>query len=156
MTEQGPRPSILVIIPPPIWALAFILLGWGAGAVMGFDASLKHATIGIVVLIIGIAIAGSGRFAFARAGTEVIPVSKKNSVLVVSGPFKFTRNPMYLGMLVAMTGLAIVIGTVSVLVSVIVYFLFVNFISIPYEEAKMERQFGDDYRAYKRRVRRWI
>ena len=63
---------------------------------------------------------------------------------------------MYLGILIIMIGLSLVVGTVAALISIIVYVLWANFISIPYEEQKMERQFGEDYRAYKKSVRRWI
>ena len=80
----------------------------------------------------------------------------KNSSLVVAFPFSVTRNPMYLGILIGMIGLAIAIGTIAGIVAALVFFLFVNAVSIPYEEKKMEAQFGDDYRGYKKRVRRWI
>ena len=156
MNEELPRPSILVIIPPPAWALLFILAGWGAGALLNLAPVFQHTLAGGVAFAIGFAVSASGRLAFAKAGTEVIPASKKNSSLVISGPFKFTRNPMYLGILIAMFGLAIVIGTLTAYAAVIVYFLFVNFVSIPYEEEKMERQFGEAFRDYKSRVRRWI
>ncbi len=156
MSEDLPKPSILVIIPPPVWALAFVLAAWLVGRVMGLAAPLQFPLIGWAVFAIGFLISASGRRAFARAGTEVIPASKKNSTLVVAGPFKYTRNPMYLGILVATVGLALVIGTIAASAAPVVFFLFVNFISIPYEEDKMERQFGDEYRAYKARIRRWI
>lgn len=156
MSEELPRPSILVIIPPPAWALLFILAGWGIGALLHLAPIFQHTLAGVVVFALGFAVSASGRLAFAKAGTEVVPASKKNSALVISGPFKFTRNPMYLGILIAMIGLAIVIGTVTAYGAVIVYFLFVNFVSIPYEEEKMERQFGEAFRDYKSRVRRWI
>ena len=156
MSEERPRPSILVIIPPPAWALLFILVGWGIGASLHLAPIFQHTLAGFVVFAMGFAVSASGRLAFAKAGTEVVPASKKNSALVISGPFKFTRNPMYLGILIAMIGLAMVIGSLSAYAAVIVYFLFVNFVSIPYEEEKMERQFGDAFRDYKSRVRRWI
>jgi protein-S-isoprenylcysteine O-methyltransferase Ste14 len=111
---------------------------------------------GWTVVVLGFLISLSGRLAFARVGTEVVPVSKKNSVLVTTGPFRFTRNPMYLGILVITIGLALVVGTAAVYAVPVAFFLFVNFISIPYEEEKMERQFGDEYLEYKKRVRRWI
>ncbi len=156
MSEDLPKPSILVIIPPPVWALVFVLTVWLAGRVAGLTAPLHFPLVGLAIFAIGFLISASGRRAFARAGTEVVPASKKNSSLVVSGPFNYTRNPMYLGILVATLGLAFVIGTGLAFAAPVVFFLFVNFISIPYEEDKMERQFGDEYRTYKARVRRWI
>jgi len=156
VSEDLPKPSILVIIPPPVWALLFVLIVWLTGRMAGLATPFRFSLIGWAVFAIGFLVSASGRRAFARVGTEVVPASKKNSSLVVSGPFNYTRNPMYFGILVATIGLAFVIGTSLAFVTPVIFFVFVNFISIPYEEEKMERQFGDDYRAYKARVRRWI
>lgn len=156
MTDSDPRPSFLVVIPPPVWALLFVAASVLAGHGLGLRADFQSYVAGLVIFGIGFLVAASGRRAFAKAGTEVLPVSKKNSVLVETGPFRFTRNPMYLGIMIAILGVAFIIGTVAAFVAPIVFFLFVNFISIPYEEKKMERQFGDAWRNYKSRVRRWI
>lgn len=156
MAEDETRPSILVIIPPPIWALVFVLTAWLGGRALGLEPIFRSTIAGWAVFALGFAVSASGRLAFARAGTEVVPVSAKNSTLVVTGPFRFTRNPMYLGILIGVIGLAVVIGTAPAYLAPVVFFLFVNFISIPYEEEKMERQHGEEYRAYKARVRRWI
>lgn len=156
MTDSDPRPSFLVVIPPPIWALLFVAASVLAGRGLGLAADFQSYIAGFLVFGIGFLIAASGRRAFARAGTEVLPVSRKNSVLVESGPFRFTRNPMYLGILIATIGVAFVIGTPAAFAAPVAFFIFVNFISIPYEERKMERQFGDAWRDYKSRVRRWI
>ena len=121
MPENMPRPSPWVLIPPPVWALFFVLSAWWIGALLNLP-----------------------------------PAARIPLVLVTSGPFRYTRNPMYLGILVAITGIAFIVGTLASFCAVVVFFLFVNFVSIPYEEEKMERQFGDDYRAYKAKVRRWI
>jgi len=156
MSDDQSRPSILLIIPPPGWALLFILAAWGASRVFALPAVIQSTLGGWIIFAAGFAVSASGRLAFARAGTEVLPVSKKNSALVASGPFGVTRNPMYLGILIALLGLAVVLGTVAGFVAALAFFVFVNFISIPYEEEKMERQFGEEFRAYKKRVRRWI
>lgn len=156
MDNESARPSLLVVIPPPAWALLFFFAAWLIGRAAGLAPVFQSTIAGWTVFALGVAIAASGRLAFARAKTEVIPVSKKNSALVTSGPFSVTRNPMYLGLLVALAGLAIVLGTSAGAIAVVAFFLFVNFVSIPYEEAKMERQFGDQYRLYRKRVRRWV
>lgn len=156
MTDSDPRPSFLVVIPPPVWALLFVVSSLLAGRALGVTAIWQSYPAGLAIFAIGFLIAAAGRRAFAKAGTEVIPVSKKNSALVETGPFRFTRNPMYLGILIAITGVAFCIGSASVFAAPVLFFLFANFISIPYEEGKMERQFGEAYRDYKTRVRRWI
>jgi protein-S-isoprenylcysteine O-methyltransferase Ste14 len=144
------------MIPPPGWALLFFLAAWFASRALDLPLILQSTIGGWAVFALGFAVSASGRLAFARADTEVVPVSKKNSALVTSGPFGVTRNPMYLGILTGLIGLAVVLGTIAGFVAAAAFFLFVNFISIPYEEEKMERQFGDGFRAYKKRVRRWI
>ena len=156
MTDNLPQPSLLVIIPPPVWALIFVLAAYLGGWLAGADTLFRQPVLGWTVFLIGFAVSASGRLAFAKAKTEVVPASAKNSNLVTFGPYKMTRNPMYLGILIAVAGLAIVIGTVFSYGAIVLFFLFANFISIPYEEEKMEKQFGDAYRAYKSRVRRWI
>jgi len=151
-----PKPSIWVIIPPPIWALFFLLAGWGVGAVLDLSALYRSTAVGAGVSVAGFCLALWGRLTFARVSAEIRPASPKNSTLVTNGPFRFTRNPMYLGILIFMTGLSLLIGTIAVFIADLVYLLWANFISIPYEEDKMERQFGDEYRSYKKRVRRWL
>jgi protein-S-isoprenylcysteine O-methyltransferase Ste14 len=156
MTQELPRPSLLVIVPPPVWALACVGAAWAAGRALGLPVIFRSEVAGWIVFAFGFAISALGRREFAKAGTEVLPASKKNSALVASGPFARTRNPMYLGLLVAMIGLGVVIGTAAAYFAAAVFFLFADRVSIPYEEAKMEAQFGEEYRAYKARVRRWI
>lgn len=151
-----PKPSIWVIVPPPVWALLFLLVGWGVGAALNLPVLVQANAVAIVIAIAGFLIALWGRLTFASAGAEIRPASRVNSTLVTGGPFRFTRNPMYLGIVILMIGLSLLIGTVAVFIADAVFLLWANFVSIPYEEEKMERQFGDGYRAYKRRVRRWI
>lgn len=156
VADQLPRPTIFVIIPPPLWAVIFLVMAWLAGEALGLEPVFKSRAVGFAIFLAGFIISASGRYEFARAGTEVIPASSKNSHLVTSGIFRFTRNPMYLGILIATVGIAMTIGTLAAYAAPVVFFLFVNAVSIPYEETKMERQFGEDYRAYKARVRRWL
>ncbi len=156
MTSDPPKPSILVIIPPPLWALLFVLTAYFGGKALSLPVLFQHTVLGWTIFALGFAVSASGRLAFAKAGTEVVPVSKKNSSLVTEGPFRLTRNPMYLGILIGVAGLAIVIGNILAYVMILAFFLFANFISIPYEEEKMERQYGEAWRDYKARVRRWI
>lgn len=92
---------------------------------------------------------------FKRAGTAVRPTEPSTS-LVVTGPFAFSRNPMYLGMVCMLLGAAVALGSVTpwLLVPVFAWGVTVRFIAP--EERKMESTFGDPYLAYKRKVRRWL
>jgi protein-S-isoprenylcysteine O-methyltransferase Ste14 len=93
---------------------------------------------------------------FRREGTEIEPTSVTNRTLVTSGPYQFTRNPMYLGLVILTLGIAIWVGTWPMFGAPIALFATANWVHIPFEEAKMRRQFGSVYDNYVARVRRWI
>ncbi len=114
----------------------------------------RSLPLAIVLAAIGIGFAVWGRVTFAAAGTEIIPASASNK-LVTSGPFRSTRNPMYLGLSVLL-GIALYAGTLPFFAVPVLVFMLCNFLFIPFEEAKMQRQFSNQYTDYLRRVRRWI
>ena len=93
---------------------------------------------------------------FRLAGTELDPISEANHTFVTDGPFRLTRNPMYLGLTVATLGMAVWVGAWPMLAAPVAVFLTANFVHIPFEEAKMRRQFGAEFDDYVRRVRRWL
>jgi protein-S-isoprenylcysteine O-methyltransferase Ste14 len=93
---------------------------------------------------------------FRRAGTEVSPTSKTNAKLVVSGVYRFTRNPMYLGLTIASLGVAVFFGRPLMFLTPLFVFVIANWVFVPFEEAKMRRQFGAAFDAYVERVRRWL
>ena len=110
---------------------------------------------GIVVLLMGIVVTAAAAGAFAKAGTPLVPF-ETSTVVVKTGLFRYTRNPMYLGMVIALTGIAILFGTLS---GFFVLPFFVWIIQRQYivpEEAFMEALFGEKYLSYKRSVRRWL
>jgi protein-S-isoprenylcysteine O-methyltransferase Ste14 len=76
--------------------------------------------------------------------------------LIKSGPYQFTRNPMYLGLVILTLGIAIWVGAWPMFGVPIALFATANWVHIPFEEAKMRRQFGAAYDNYVARVRRWI
>ena len=156
MSETVKAPFV-VRVPPPVWALIFIGIALAVDGARGWtrEAALRSLPVGIPVVVLGVALAAWARILFAREGTQVLPSSKTNRVLVTRGPFAFSRNPMYVGVLMVVGGVAIWVGSISLLVAVVPTFLVIRFGAIPFEEAKMERQFGDAYRAYKAKVRRW-
>ena len=95
------------------------------------------------------------RMLFIKAGTTVKPYHE-SSELVTMGPFNLTRNPMYLSMTVFLLGLAILLGSLTpfFVIPVFIWIITTRFIRV--EERMLEQRFGDSYRAYKTRVRRWI
>jgi len=80
----------------------------------------------------------------------------ESSALMTSGPFRFSRNPMYLGMLIWLVGLAVLLGSLIAFLFPILFFLLANLALIPPEEKRMEQLFGMQFTEYKRRVRRWF
>jgi protein-S-isoprenylcysteine O-methyltransferase Ste14 len=92
---------------------------------------------------------------FRSARTSMIPI-KPTTALVVSGPYEFTRNPMYFGMVCSYLGLALWFGIFWALILLPAVVASVQYHVIAREEQYLERKFGDEYLKYKARVRRWI
>ena len=92
---------------------------------------------------------------FKKKETPILP-GQKPTALVIEGPYKFTRNPMYLGVTTALAGIAVYLGDLFAFLSPIAFFMFVSVRFIPREEKLMEKIFGKKYLDYKKRVRRWI
>jgi protein-S-isoprenylcysteine O-methyltransferase Ste14 len=145
-------------LPPPIWAFAYLLIAGAISYLAGWPGlpALRIVPLALVLIILGVASAFSAARLFRREGTELNPTSETNAKLVVSGPFRFTRNPMYLGLVLFSLGIAFGVGAWPMLLAPLATFATANWVHIPFEEAKMRRQFGADYEAYCRNVRRWL
>lgn len=111
--------------------------------------------VGMLFIILGLLLALWVEGVFQRAKTTVKPF-EKTSALVTSGPFRFSRNPMYLGMTVIFIGVTIILGNFLCLIGAIAFVITVNVKFIKFEEAKMTKTFGAEYIEYKQNVRRWI
>ena len=113
--------------------------------------------LAVFVAGIGVAVAAPAVRAFRSADTTVDPFSPdKASQLVVAGIYRFSRNPMYLGLLCLLVAWAFWLSNLVAFAWLAVFVLYMNrFQILPEEQALME-QFGDDYRAYMVSVRRWI
>jgi protein-S-isoprenylcysteine O-methyltransferase Ste14 len=152
--------SANVRFPPPLIYLGFLVLGIWAGRTfgvpgLGLGASTRDL-LGWIITAIGIAVgpvAGAGLF--YRLRTAIIPV-KPASRLVTSGIYRWTRNPMYLGLALIYAGIAILFDSLLALLLLIAVVAIIQVYVIAREEAYLERAFGDEYRAYRTRVRRWI
>jgi protein-S-isoprenylcysteine O-methyltransferase Ste14 len=154
-TAPAQPPGLPVRIPPPVWLLLSLIAAWVIHYFVATPIIVRSLPAAVALVIAGFAIAIWGAGTFSRAGTELNPTSEANAKLVVSGPFGYTRNPMYSGVMLVSLGVAIFFGTVPFFVATVLLFLLVNSAFIPFEEAKMERQYGAEFRAYKTRVRRW-
>jgi protein-S-isoprenylcysteine O-methyltransferase Ste14 len=146
-----------VRIPPPLIYIVGFLVGVALELALPIAAlplalAVSAALIGFAIWL---ALDGAAMLHFRRARTSMIPM-KPSSALVTSGPYGFTRNPMYLGMAVLYAALALALGVIWALAFLPVVIFAVDRLVIAREEPYLERKFGDNYRDYKRRVRRWL
>ena len=158
MNTAQAEPGWILKIPPPIWTFAMLLAAFGLQR--SFDWAsvvyIRSVPLAIMVAMAGLALSVWGERTFAAEGTEIMPASASNKKLVTRGPFRFTRNPMYLGLISMTLGIALYAGTLPYFAVPVLVFLLCNFVFIPFEEAKMQRQFDDLYTDYRARVRRWL
>jgi protein-S-isoprenylcysteine O-methyltransferase Ste14 len=150
--------SIMLKLPPPIWAIIYILLCTALSWSLGWPRfpGLPLPPLGMALVAIAFVPPVWALVLFRREGTEIEPTSPANRVLVTRGPYRFTRNPMYLGLVVLSLGIAIWVGAWPMFIAPIAVFATANWVHIPFEEAKMRRQFGAAYDGYVARVRRWV
>ena len=111
--------------------------------------------LGVVFLVIWLGLAISANVTFRRKGTPVNPYAP-TTALATSGPYKFTRNPMYLGLVLMTVGFALVMNSMWLILLAVPVMLALRNLVIVHEERYLEEKFGDDYRAYLKRVRRWL
>ncbi len=145
-------------LPPPIWALVYVLIAAAISWSLGWPKflGLPLAPLGIALVAVAWIPPVWAIVLFRREGTEVSPTSPANRTLVTSGPYRLTRNPMYLGLVIVTLGIAVWVGAWPMFIAPIAVFATANWIHIPFEEDKMRRQFGATYDGYVRRVRRWV
>lgn len=145
-----PPPVVAIIVAAAMAAIGVGLPAWAVN-VPG------HRGISAVLLAAGIAIALAGVLAFRRAHTTVDPrASATESALVVGGIYRRTRNPMYLGIALALTALAVWLRQPLALLGVVAFVAYINRFQIRPEERRLEARFGEAFRAYARGVRRWV
>ena len=110
---------------------------------------------GFLIIGFGFVLALRSRSLFLRNSTT-LQLSEEPTLLVTSGPFRLSRNPIYLGMASILLGVAVVQGTLVALVFPVLFITVIELFIIPGEERKLENLFGEPYREYKKSVRRWI
>jgi len=155
MENQPDRPGV-VILPPLLMVLALILVlvlhhFWP----LPVGARGLTIALGAILVVLGIGSAAWGRVTLAKGGTNVNPL-KPTIAIVTSGPFRFTRNPLYVGVVILFVGLSLLIGTWWGFVVLIPVVLTLHHGVILNEESYLERKFGDSYRSYKTSVRRYL
>jgi protein-S-isoprenylcysteine O-methyltransferase Ste14 len=147
-----------VIVRPPIaWALA-VLVGLTLQWVVSLPfmpAPVPAGWIGGIVFVLALALFAWAIATMTRAGSNV-PTNLPTTTIVETGPYRFTRNPIYLGMFLGLVGLAIAFDNLWLLAMLVPFALVIRYGVVAREEAYLERKFGDAYRQYRARVRRWL
>jgi protein-S-isoprenylcysteine O-methyltransferase Ste14 len=145
-------------LPPPVWTVVYVLICAAVSRFLGWPRlpRLQVAWLGIALVAVAWIPPVSAFILFRRAGTEINPISTTNLALVTGGPYRFTRNPMYLGLVILALGIALWVGSWPMFIAPVAVFITCHWVHIPFEEAKMRRQFGAEYDDYVARVRRWI
>lgn len=153
-----PKTAELLIPPPIVMAIAAAVM-WGLSRITNFSLipDAWRIPVTMILVLIGAVIALAGVLAFIRARTTVNPHRPdKSSVLVQNGIYRITRNPMYLGMLLALMAWSFWLNAAVTLVTPALFIAWIHRFQILPEERVLEQNFGESFRAYCRRVRRWL
>lgn len=155
MHLQEDKPGV-AILPPILFGIALLIaiaLHWRFPLRLpGRDVTL---TLGIVLLIAGVGLAVWGHDVMVRAGTNVNPL-KPTTAIVTAGPFRYSRNPLYISLTLIFLGISFILGMAWGVVVLVPALLVLHFGVVLREERYLERKFGETYREYKRRVRRYV
>ena len=144
-------------IPPVLVVLAAALLIWLAHRALPGPPVPGAGAIAFVLLAGGVALIAAGLGNFRRAGTTVDPLDpSRASRLVTGGVYRRTRNPMYLGFALLLLAWAVRLSTLAGAIVVPLFVLFMNRFQIGPEERALDALFGEEYRGYRQRVRRWL
>jgi protein-S-isoprenylcysteine O-methyltransferase Ste14 len=111
--------------------------------------------LGILPLVIGISLNLIADAAFKKEQTTVKPF-EKSAALVVTGVFQISRHPMYLGMVLMLLGIAILMGTLTPSIVVVIFVILIELVFVRTEERMLEQQFGATWLDYKKKVRKWV
>jgi protein-S-isoprenylcysteine O-methyltransferase Ste14 len=147
----------VIVRPPLAWAVAVV-----AGLALDWllplpfvPATALVRSLGAIVFALALALFAWAIATMTRAGSNA-PTNRPTMTIVDSGPYRFTRNPIYLAMVLGLIGLAIAFDTLWLLLALVPFVLVIRYGVVAREEAYLERKFGDAYRGYRARVRRWL
>jgi protein-S-isoprenylcysteine O-methyltransferase Ste14 len=143
--------------PPIAWALTVVIglaLDW-LYPLPFLPAAVPAAWVGGLVFLAGLALLIWAATTLRRAGTQ-IQTTEPTTRIVTEGPYRYSRNPIYIGMLLGLVGLAIGFDSLWPLILLVPFFLVIRYGVVAREEAYLERKFGNVYLAYKSSVGRWL
>jgi len=149
-------PSLGLIRPPLVYLASLVI-----GALIQFAQPLPFlprrltAALGASLVVVAIALFSYSVAKFRAAGTPV-PARKPTTVIVRMGPYRFSRNPIYLAFSLFQLGVAMWVNSLWLLATLVAAVMLIHYVVIPREERYLERRFGAQYLNYKASVRRWL
>ena len=153
--------SAQVRIPPPILIVACLIAGWGLDWCRSWPilpatrwVGPRVALAGALILL-GLGLNGYCAWQFKRAHTRIEPWRATSSI-ITQGPYRYSRNPIYLGFAIAAAGIALVFNSCWMLLSALAFVWIANKFVIEKEENYLEQKFGKAYWNYRQKTRRWI
>jgi protein-S-isoprenylcysteine O-methyltransferase Ste14 len=158
MTESNPdHPNINPIVHPPLLLLLHLVAAFLLNRTLPLSFAFPGflVWIGYLPVLAGIAIPFLAAGRFIKRQTTLDPHGSVSEI-VTSGPYRFSRNPIYLGFVCLLIGFPFIFGSYWGLILTPVLMLSLYQLVISHEEAYLERKFGDVYTSYKSRVRRWL
>jgi protein-S-isoprenylcysteine O-methyltransferase Ste14 len=147
-----------VLVRPPLALAAAALVGLALDWLMPLrfvPAAAPAAWLGGIVFVLALALFAWAIVTMTRAGTNV-PTNRPSTTIVAAGPYRLTRNPIYLAMVLALIGVAVGFNSLWVLLTLAVFVVVIRYGVIAREEVYLEGKFGAPYRDYRARVRRWL
>jgi len=144
------------LIPPPIVTIVFLFVIFFTKDIFRFSIELP-TLLGYIIIVAGLIIIFVAAKQFKAANTTINPTKPETaSVLVSNGVFSYSRNPMYLGMLIIIIGFSIIHNLIAIIVFIPLWIIYmINFQIIPEEEA-MKTLFKEEFLNYSKKTRRWI
>ena len=147
----------ILLVKPPQWAVIYL---FAAAAINFFvpgkpEVSMLRVLCGAGALLGGFFLVLSAWKLLRYAQTPILPTEMPRT-LVAKGPYRVTRNPMYLGITLILAGMALLLGGGYAFLAPVAFMLTMEWVFVPYEERNMEAAFGQMYDGYRKRVRRWL
>jgi protein-S-isoprenylcysteine O-methyltransferase Ste14 len=151
---------VLSHVPPPLLFVAPLVLGLRVNdawpqTIVGGSVARVTSSFGIAIIVASVGLALSAIGLFVRRRTTIVP-HHRSRALVTSGPFRLTRNPMYVALSCLFVGICLFTNAAWPLALLALPLVYLQTITIPREERQLYEAFGAEYRAYVSRVRRWL
>ncbi len=144
-------------IPPPLLVLILVISNYFSSKKIDLIFLPNQNLISLIILLIGVLILITPIFKFIKSKTTIDPIKfKKVNKLITSGIYKYSRNPMYLGLLMIVTSTSIFYLNIFSIITPVIFYCWINRFQIKREEIFLTEKFGKDYILYMTKTRRWI